>query len=141
MTNNSLPRGLRNCNPGNIRLSPVTYAGEVKPSQDAAFKQFASMAYGYRAVFMLLKSYIRRGFDTIRLIINRYAPPSENSTGSYVATVARMAAVSPDMKVDAADAELMKAIVSAISFVENGRTACKEDVEKGWQMASAEGGR
>lgn len=45
------PRGLRNNNPGNIRLSSTKYQGEVQPSQDTAFKQFESMAYGYRAIF------------------------------------------------------------------------------------------
>lgn len=37
------PRGLRNNNPGNIRLSSTKYQGEVQPSQDTAFKQFESM--------------------------------------------------------------------------------------------------
>ena len=41
-----LPRGLRNRNPGNIRRSAVRYKGETK-SDDAAFKTFASTAWGY----------------------------------------------------------------------------------------------
>ena len=47
-----LPRGLRNRNPGNIRRSAVRYKGETK-SDDAAFKTFASTAWGYRAMFVL----------------------------------------------------------------------------------------
>ena len=43
-----LPRGLRNRNPGNIRRSAVRYKGETE-SDDAAFKTFASTAWGYRA--------------------------------------------------------------------------------------------
>ena len=51
-----LPRGLRNRNPGNIRRSAVRYKGETK-SDDAAFKTFASTAWGYRAMFVLLHTY------------------------------------------------------------------------------------
>ena len=130
----TIPRGLRNCNPGNIRLSSVRYAGEVQPSQDTAFKQFCSMAYGYRAVFVLLHSYIQRGFNTITRIINRYAPPSENSTNSYISTVVRRSGIGADTPVAPDDHKTMTAIVSAISFVENGREANKEDLEEGWRL-------
>ena len=51
------PRGIRNNNPCNIRLSRTTYKGEVNPSSDKAFKQFESMAYGYMAVFVTLRHY------------------------------------------------------------------------------------
>ena len=43
-----MSRGLSNCNPGNIRQSKVRYKGEVQPSRDPAFKQFESLAWGYR---------------------------------------------------------------------------------------------
>ena len=60
-------RGLSNRNPGNIRQSAVRYKGEVRPSRDPAFKQFESMPWGYRAIFVLLDTYrIRHGLDTIR---------------------------------------------------------------------------
>jgi len=31
------------------------------------------MAYGYRAIFALLKEYIGKGYNTIETILNRYA--------------------------------------------------------------------
>ena len=59
-------RGLRNCNPGNIRQNSIVYLGEIQPSKDGAFKQFKSMEYGYRAMFVVLHTYARkRGLDTI----------------------------------------------------------------------------
>ena len=79
-----MSRGLKNCNPGNIRLSPTKYMGEVTPSRDTAFKQFETMAWGYRAIFVLLASYRRGGFLTIRQMITRYAPPVENKTDVYI---------------------------------------------------------
>ena len=57
---------MRNRNPGNIRRSATKYLGEVAPSRDAAFKQFETMAWGYRAMFVLLDSYSRKGYRTIR---------------------------------------------------------------------------
>lgn len=45
----------------------MRYKGEVRPSRDSAFKQFESLAWGYRAIFVLLDTYrIRYGLDTIR---------------------------------------------------------------------------
>ena len=51
MKKNELPRGLRNNNPGNIRKNSDVFQGE-KTSSDKEFKQFKSMAYGYRAIFI-----------------------------------------------------------------------------------------
>ena len=71
-----LPRGLRNRNPGNIRRSAVRYKGETE-SDDAAFKAFASTAWGYRAMFVLLHTYrVRHRIATLRGMIARWAPPS-----------------------------------------------------------------
>ena len=84
-----MSRGLANNNPGNIRRSKVRYKGEVQPSRDPAFKQFESPAWGYRAVFMLLHTYrVRHGLRTIREMISRWAPPSENHTEAYIRAVA-----------------------------------------------------
>ena len=80
-----MSRGTDNCNPGNIRRSKVRYKGERHPSTDASFKQFESMEWGYRAMFVLLDTYrVRYGLNTLREIISRYAPPSENHTGLYI---------------------------------------------------------
>lgn len=73
MNEKTLPRGMRNRNPGNIRRSATKYLGEVAPSRDAAFKQFETMAWGYRAMFVLLDSYSRKGYRTIRQMVSRYA--------------------------------------------------------------------
>ena len=49
-------RGLRNNNPGNIRLSRTVWQGEIRPSRDRSFCQFRTMAYGYRALIKLLQN-------------------------------------------------------------------------------------
>ena len=130
-----MSRGLRNNNPGNIRCSKVRYKGEVRPSRDPDFKEFSTMAYGYRAVFVLLDTYRSRyGLTTIRQMLNRYAPPTENFTEGYVRFVADYAGVMPDEVVDTRFEKDMIPIVAAMSKIENGVAANIEDVERGWEL-------
>ena len=130
-----MSRGLRNNNPGNIRRSRVRYKGEVRPSRDPDFKEFSTMAYGYRAVFVLLDTYRSRyGLTTIRQMLNRYAPPTENFTEGYVRFVADSSGVMPDEVVDTRSEKDMIPIVAAMSKIENGVAANIEDVERGWEL-------
>lgn len=135
MKEKTLPRGLRNRNPGNIRQSRTKYLGEVQPSQDREFKQFQSIEYGYRAMFVLLEHYYRkRGLKTIRQIISRYAPPVENSTEHYISQVANICFRSADEEIDITNKDEMILIVSAMSRVENGRIANIDEVLRGWNL-------
>lgn len=130
-----MSRGLRNNNPGNIRRSKVRYKGEVHPSRDPDFKEFSTIAYGYRAVFVLLDTYRSRyGLTTIRQMLNRYAPPTENFTEGYVRFVADYSGVMPDEVIDTRNEMDMIPIVSAMSKIENGVAANIEDVERGWEL-------
>lgn len=130
-----MSRGLRNCNPGNIRRSRVRYRGEVVPSRDVEFKEFATMAYGYRAMFVLLDTYRRRyGLITIRQMLSRYAPPEENFTESYIRIVSQRTGIDADSRVNTRLASDMIPIVRAMSEVENGVAAVIEDVEEGWSL-------
>jgi hypothetical protein len=131
----SKPRGLRNNNPGNIRQSSVRYTGEVQPSKDGAFKQFQSMEYGYRAMFVLLHTYARKhGINTIEGMISRYAPANENHTQAYIDAVSEWSGVPSTSHLTTTNAEVMIPIVAAMSRVENGVEAVMAEVEKGWQM-------
>lgn len=131
-----MSRGLRNNNPGNIRRSAVRYRGEVA-SPDPAFKRFASAAWGYRAVFVLLHTYrVRYGLRTIDGWIARWAPPVENDTAAYTAFVAQRSGIAPDAEVDTLDGASMRRIVAAMSRMENGRPAVGADVEAGWRLFS-----
>lgn len=129
-----MSRGISNCNPGNIRISKVKYLGEVTPSKDKAFKQFSTMAWGYRAMFVLLHTYSKNGYKTIRQMINRYAPPIENHTENYIKFVAERAKVFADVEVDTTDPAEMIPIVSAMSQMENGVAAVVEQVQQGWEL-------
>ena len=130
-----MSRGLDNCNPGNIRRSRVCYRGERHPSTDAAFKQFESMAWGYRAMFVLLDTYRKRySLNTLREMIMRYAPPEENHTALYIAVVCDLTGIHPDERLDTRDRKVMVPIVAAMSKVENGTPANRSEVEEGFDL-------
>lgn len=130
-----MSRGIDNCNPGNIRLSRIRYRGEVRPSRDPEFRQFESLAWGYRAIFVLLDTYRRRyGLDTLRGMIGRWAPPSENRTEHYIAIVSERTGIGADERIDTRDRATMVAIAAAISWVENGVTATMREVFEGWRL-------
>lgn len=91
------------------------------------------MAYGYRAVFVILRVYINRyHLDTIEKIIRRWAPPSENNTLGYIETVEEKSGTRRDKKLKV-DKELIP-VVAAMSYVENGMPADIEVVEMGYKM-------
>lgn len=129
------PRGLRNNNPGNIRINDDLFQGEIRPSRDKAFKQFETMAYGYRAVFRILSNYYRNyKLDTIRKMIGRWAPENENDTEAYVKAVSGYAGIPADDPINVNDREQMTRIVAGMSRVENGREAEMSDVIAGWNL-------
>ena len=71
-----LPRGIRNCNPLNIRrMAKDQWKGLAERQQDTAFCQFKSLEYGWRAAFYLLTRtyYHKYRLYTIRTIIRRWA--------------------------------------------------------------------
>lgn len=134
MRNNSLPRGLRNNNPGNIRRNSDVFQGE-KTSSDREFKQFKSMAYGYRAIFKILSNYYRNyKLDTIRKMIGRWAPENENNTDAYIKAVADYSGIPADDPIDINSREQMTQIIAGMSKVENGREADMSDVIAGWNL-------
>ena len=134
-----MSRGLTNCNPGNIRQSKTRYKGERRPSRDSEFKEFESMAYGYRAMFVLLDTYSRRyGLCTIRQMLNRYAPPKENFTEGYIRFVSAKTGIAPDEIVNSRAARDMVPIVAAMSQIENGVAAIMADVHRGWELFETE---
>ena len=114
-------RGERNNNPGNIRLSASKWVGQIDGT-DPAFVTFDTPENGIRALAKLLKNYqTNYGLRTVRAIINRYAPPTENITGAYVAAVSAALGVSPDAAIDLNDPGTLQQLVAAIITHENGR--------------------
>ncbi|PXV60133.1 hypothetical protein CLV62_13153 [Dysgonomonas alginatilytica] len=129
-----MSRGLRNCNPGNIRINGDKFQGEIIPSKDKSFKQFTSMAYGYRAMFAVLDTYRKKGLNTIEKVIRSWAPPSENNTQNYIDSVVKWSGVSKDsILTEHSGANYIK-IVAAMSRMENGVEAIMGDVIAGFDL-------
>ena len=81
----STSRGIRNCNPLNIRRNSTQWQGLRKEQTDSSFFQFINMSYGYRAAIKTLVTYYNKySLKTIRGVISRWAPPSENNTENYI---------------------------------------------------------
>lgn len=131
----TLPRGIRNNNPLNIRIGNV-WQGEVDKPTDRSFEQFKQMEYGIRAGFVLLRRYIRHyGINTIAEIIARWAPRSENDTTAYVRRVAQLTNISPDVPIKYEDKGTMCALVDAMIQVECGQSVPMTKIQKGYEIA------
>jgi hypothetical protein len=116
------PRDLRNNNPGNIERNATKWQGMADDqSSDKRFVVFKSPQFGIRAMARILLTYEQRyGCDTIRKIISRWAPPSENNTAVYVAEVAAACGVKPDDVIDIDTVVVMLPLVRAIIRKESG---------------------
>ncbi len=123
-------RGYRNNNPLNIRHNADKFQGEIQGA-DKAFKTFARMCDGFRAGFVIMRSYIsRHQCDTIEKIITRWAPPSENDTAAYILFVCTKTGKRPTDPVYF-DKTLIP-IVCAMAEQENGSPPDVRDAEEGW---------
>ena len=86
-------------------------------------------------MFVLLHTYrVRNGCRTLREMISRYAPPTENHAENYIRAVATQAQVSPDEALDTRNGNTMIPIVAAMSRVENGTPAQMDEVRAGWDL-------
>lgn len=115
------PRGIRNNNPGNIVQTANQWQGEVQ-GNDPKYKTFATPEAGIKAMGDNLLTYQDKyGLDTVSGIVSRWAPATENDTGSYVATVSKALGVKPDDKLNLRDPAVMTKLVGAMIGVENGK--------------------
>ncbi|PQY43478.1 hypothetical protein [Cronobacter sakazakii] len=125
------PRGIRNNNPGNLdRGSP--WQGLVNNPAEPRFCTFKAPVWGIRALAVTLITYHDKrrakdgsSIDTIREVIERWAPPHENNTVAYVNEVAKAVGVTPDMVIDLHDYDTLRPLVEAIIRHENGRGPLK----------------
>lgn len=129
------PRGLRNNNPLNIRHNADTFQGEIT-GIDTGFKTFSSIAYGYRAAFVMLATYLAKGCNTIERIITRWAPPHENDTERYITRVVKLSGVPRHKELTLGSGSAYIQIVGAMSFVENGIRADIAEVTTGFNLQS-----
>jgi len=110
--------GQRINNPFNIRQYDQGFLGES--GEDSGFISFEDPMYGVRAADKVLTTYgTKRGINTVRGLINRFAPPSENDTSSYVNYISGQLGIDPDAEVDLSDPEMRARILSPMAMMES----------------------
>lgn len=132
-----LPLGLRNNNPGNLRPGDP-WRGMIGENQ--GFIVFENIAWGIRALAIDLTTKISNGYDTIELIIFRYAPPYENDTLAYIAYVAGQMGIRQNQTLVASD-PVLTAFCRAIINKEIGeyysyRYISDQDIAEGLSLRS-----
>ena len=131
----TVPRGIRNNNPLNIRQGSK-WRGLRREQTDKAFCQFVSIRYGLRAGFVLLRRYIQRyQLRTVPAIVSRWAPISENDTKRYISIVCARAKISSYEVISITDKNQMCALVEAMCFVECGSPISDIDISVAYSMA------
>jgi hypothetical protein len=118
-----LPRGIRNNNPGNLRLSKTVWRGQKSSllAADRDFAEFTAALYGLRALMKnLLTYYLKYDLDTVECIINRFAPPHENDTDGYIRSVAKAGGFRRTEKINLTSKPVLVALARAIVLHENG---------------------
>ncbi|SEA28126.1 hypothetical protein SAMN05216462_0958 [Xylanibacter ruminicola] len=133
------PRGIRNNNPLNIRKSKDKWKGLRAQQQDAAFCQFENMEWGWRAAFWLLTRtyYHTYRLFTIRTIIQKWAPPHENNTASYIANVSKMTGIGADEPIGIPSDQPARWMMlgAAMAIQENGANSIDYfAMLRGWEL-------
>ena len=151
----SEPRGIRNNNPLNIRLSKDKWQGQINPSGNANvndndnnsslkgesdFCQFYTMEYGWRAAFVILcrTYYGKYGLKTSRDIVSRWAPAKENNTEAYIRHVSDYTGIAPNKVLGSPQEHPTQWLLIgyAMAVVENGKALPAVAMLKGYALAN-----
>lgn len=126
-------------NPGHIEIG-APWQGLAPVQRHDRFATFVSPAYGIRAIARILITYQdKHGINTVRGAITRWAPPTENDTGSYVRHASQRVGVGPDDPVSFHDYAISRKMVEVIIAHENGSMPYSdEEIRKGLALAGIE---
>ena len=128
-----MTRGLRNCNPLNIRrVAGTRWKGQSSFQGDKDFVQFERMEWGIRAAFVLLRTYsIKYKANCIQDIITRWAPPSENDTEKYIKNVCLWSGLGGLQRLTEED---WPKLVLAMARQECGALLSEEIINRGYEL-------
>lgn len=135
-----IPRGIRNKNPGNIERNDIQWLGMSDDQRnDHRFVVFDSIAYGIRAMAKILLTYqSKHHLKTVRAMIERWAPPSENDTKAYARHVAAHMGVGVIQEINLREDERLFLMVDAMIAFENSASRLPEAIVfEGIDMALA----
>lgn len=123
-----IPRGVANHNPGNlVYVDTIQWQGQT--GHDGRFCTFDSAANGIRALCRQLMVYQDKyGLRTIRNIITRWAPPSENDTEAYIRAVCHFMVTAEGDLLELHNDLILASLATAIITHENGQQPYAEDL-------------
>jgi hypothetical protein len=117
----SLPRGVRNNNPGNIEQSDIQWDGKVN-SADPRFESFSTPEAGIRATALNAITKQQNGAKSVQDIISQWSPAKENgaaNTAAYIANVSKSMGVNPTDQINLTDPQQLTSFTNAIISHEN----------------------
>lgn len=110
--------GLKNNNPGNIRA----------PGSTVGFQNFASESDGLRAIINQVGLYENRDkLTTLRGIISKYSPSTENETQALIANASKRSGLGADQQLDPKNIDQLVKIVLAITKQEHAESRYTPD--------------
>lgn len=120
-----MPRGFRNNNPLNIRISSNPWQGKDIPSRDDQFETFSSMELGIRAALINLRTHLKQDKrklvrTTVSREITRWAPTTENNTSGYIMAVCKKGNFQENEIISFSNKNVMCRLLWAMTYVENG---------------------
>lgn len=126
----SLPRGIRNNNPGNLNFVGQKGAHR-EPGPNGRFAVFPTAEDGLRALRdQLIRYYHRDGLTSVAAMIGKWAPPSDgNDTSAYARTVAARLHIGVHDALPALTPARLATLIHAIISVENGQDPYGKTVE------------
>ncbi|MCW8330871.1 virion protein [Photobacterium sp. SDRW27] len=128
------PRGIRNNNPLNIEYSKRNkWRGQV--GTDGRFVIFEDDKYGFRAAARVLRSYQRRGINTIHSIVHTFAPDNENESDHYANMVAQWTGYGKHQQLDVHNDDTAMVVIKAMARMEVGHSYSTAEVMEGVALA------
>jgi hypothetical protein len=101
--------------------------GNIRPvGSTTGFQQYDTPEAGIKAVDDQLRIYgSKHKVKTLREVISRYAPPSENDTEAYIKNVSQRTGLNPDEEIDLSNPAIRHIISGPIILQEQGLTKLK----------------
>ncbi len=133
-TDATIPRGIRNNNPGNIKIGDQW---QGMTGNDGTFLIFADTTWGIRAMARSLTTMIGRGLNTINQLIPEWSATDQQK---YITNVAAATGISP-VELLTPDPVTLHDLIRAMIDQENGQAQADTyisdaDIDQGVSMAA-----
>ena len=94
--------------------------------------KYKTKADEYKAIFIKLHKYQRKGADNLILLLTRFVRAKAEYMTQYIDIVAERSGVSPTGHITTTNADIMLPVVRAIIEIEQG-SVCEKELRKAWE--------